>query len=291
MKGKRIITLAIMAMLMIAAGAYTSAFAGEDESVFSVVNRSDQDVQVEVYNREDIEYGVNDENDDGVVRIYIVPANGSNDILLDNDDTFYYKYQACGRLFDGELDMEEDIQLVIPACRKALTKLQVSNHLGETITLTMVRDGDDETFEIEPGFAIIDVFEGENIFSYDACDTDFSGVVFVKANGRTKFYMRSCEWYDSPARIYGGLNPVNFTLINHASFPMIVTLLGQENYLITVQPGENRVRLIAGSYEYMYYMDYAEISGVFFVPGTGNGKMIFSPSYTIDNGIVEDEFE
>mgnify|MGYP003960592113 CR=1 FL=1 len=291
MKGNKIYILAITAALMIAVGAYTSVFAGDDDSVFSVVNKSDQDVQVEVYSREDIEYGTSDEDDAGVQRIFVVPANGSSDILLDNDDTFYYKYFACGNMVGEEIEMKDDIQIVIPACRMALTKLQVGNHLGETITLTLVRNGDDETFEIEPGFTIIDVFEGENIFSYDACDTDFNGVVFVKANGRTKFYMRSCEWYDSPARIYGGLNPVNFTLVNHASFPMILTLLGTENYLITVQPGENRVRLIAGSYEYMYYMDYTEISGTFFVPGTGNGRAIFSPSYTIDNGIAEDEFE
>ena len=135
------------------------------------------------------------------------------------------------------------------------------------------------------------IYSGTNIYSYDACDQDFNGVVDVLASGKTQFFLRSCEWYASPARVHGGLNPVNFVIVNHASFPMILTLIGPENYLVTIDPGENRVQLIAGSYEYRYYMDFVEISGGFFVPGTGNGKVMFSPSYTIDYGVVQEDFE
>jgi len=301
MKGKTIILLAIMAMFMIAAGAFTSVFAGEDESTLTVKNNTDHDVRVEIYGIDDATYG---ESDSSAAEIFVVPAGGTKNILLDNDETYYYLYWACGpnpddtitgdnpsNVISGEIDMEDDQKIIIDSCKFTTAHLQVANHLGDTVEITFIHNGDDEVFEIEPGLTIVTVFAGLNFYSYDACDTDFNGEFEVKANGRSKFYVRSCEWHASPARIYGGLNPVNFTLVNHASFPMILTLLGPENYLVTVQPGENRVRLIAGSYEYRYYMDFAEMSGNFFVPETGNGRAIFSPSYTIDNGNFEDEFE
>ena len=44
--------------------------------------------------------------------------------------------------------------------------------------------------------------------------------------------LHSCEWHAAPARIYGPLNPTKFRLINHADFPVILSLVGPENYLV-----------------------------------------------------------
>ncbi len=147
---------------------------------------------------------------------------------------------------------------------------------------------EDETFEIPPGFSIIEVFSGETVYRYDACDRDFNGVVDILPNGTTQFYMYSCEWYDSPDRVFGAANVANFRLINHASFPIILSLVGPENYLITVSPGENRVRLVAGVYKYAYFIDFQQVTGTFFVSPNGNGIAMFSPAYTIDNGLIDE---
>lgn len=297
MKGQKILIVAVIAALVVALGAFTNVFADDDDSTFSVTNKTDRDVVVEVYGRADIPYGgiegdgiENDADDDSVTRIFTVPAFGSDDILLDNDDTYYYKYFACGNIVDGVLDMDEDISLTINACGFRKTIMQVKNHLGELVDLDL--DGyDDYSYDIEPGLTIVEVYSGENTYSYNACGEEITGIIDVDESGKTQFFMRSCEWYDHPAREFGALNPVNFVIVNHASFPMILSLIGPTNYLITVEPGENRVQLVAGTYSYSYYIDYETITGSFFVRPNGNGRVMFSPSYTIDNGFLDTEVE
>lgn len=297
MKIKKVIYLAMLVAIMVSAGAFTSVFADDDVSTFKITNLTDKDVWVEIYGHADAAYGgwgtdgdAIGGSDGGAVKRFFVGAGGSAEVQLDGDDTFYYKYLACGQMFDEAIDMAEDVSITIYPCDSIPTVMQVKNHLAETVTLKITGYEEFE-FEIEPGFTIVKIYSGLNAYNYDACDQDFNGVVDVLANGKTQFFLRSCEWHASPARVHGEPNPVNFTIVNHATFPMILTLIGPENYLVTINPGENRLQLVAGSYEYSYYMDFEKNSGGFFVPETGNGRVMFSPEYTIDYGVVESEFE
>jgi len=309
MIGRKIILLVILATLFVAVGAFTSVMAGEDDSTFRVVNKSHKDVQVEVYSRADITYGANDINDAGVVKIFNVPAGGSDDVLLDNDETYYYAYWACGpdprdvagypninnpnNVIDGEINMKEDVEIVINPCDHQPTLLEVRNHLGETVSLELV-GYEEKTYDIEPGLTTISVYSGETIYKYDACDPvqDFNGVIDILATGRSDLLIRSCEYYLSPVFEFSAANVVSFRIINHASFPLILSVIGPMNDLIEISPGENRVTLVAGSYEYGYYMDYQLIIGNFFVSPNGNGIALLSPEYTIDYGLIaEEEFE
>ncbi len=295
--------LALVVALVAAMGGYAVARAAETKT-FRVENKTRRDVRVEIYTADawaksegskKSNYGSQDEADhkefnDGL-RIVIVPAGESVEVALEQDKTFYYAYRVCGKdvadVIDGELVMKKDITLTIYPCASQKTTMQVKNHLGKTISLELI-GYEDETFEIPPGFSTIEVFSGETIYKYDACDRDFNGVVDILPNGTTQFYLYSCEWYDSPDRVYGAANVADFRLINHASFPIILSLVGPENYLLTVNPGENRVRLVVGVYKYSYFMDFQQVTGTFFVSPNGNGIAMFSPAYTIDNGLLDE---
>ncbi len=297
MKKNKMLIMAIFGVLIIAGMAFTSVMAN-GTSTFKVTNLTNRDVYVEVYGYEDADYGgwgtdlsdPDGDSDSSAAKRFFVGAGGTAEVELDSDDTFYYKYLACGQLFDAKLVMKENVSITIYPCDSIPTVMQVKNHLAETVTLKITGYAENE-FEIAPGFTIVKVYSGLNTYNYDACDQDFNGVVDILASGKTQFFLRSCEWHASPARVHGEPNPVNFHIINHASFPMILTLIGPENYLVTANPGRNTFQLVGGSYEYNYYMDYQNISGGFFVPQTGNGNVVFSPEYTIDYGVVESEFE
>ena len=292
MKGQKYIIWAVLAALLVAVGVFTSASAADDDSTFRVVNKTKRDIRVEVY-AQFAKYGA----DDGSAKaVFVVPAYGQKDILLDNDETYWYFYEyACAPsqvdgvgVADGQIDMKDDVTITIIPCDSQPTVLQVNNHLPKTISLEFI-GYEEKTYEIEPGFNLIKVYSGETIYKYDACDGDFNGVVDILANGRTDFTMHSCEWFNEPARIWGALNPVRFVIVNHASFPVILTLIGPENYLVTMEPGENPVRLVAGTYKYSYYLDYHLTTGSFFVRPNGNGRLLLSPSFTINYEVPDEQ--
>ncbi len=291
-----LVLLALLAAFATAFGVYATVRAATNTKTVKVVNKTRRDIRVEIYSEWQAKtfYGtldLEDSNED--FRIFIVPAGESVEVALEEDKTFYYAYRACGSttttdsIIDGELVMKKDITITIYPCENQKTTMQVKNHLGKTISLELI-GYEDETFDIPPGFSVIQVFSGETIYKYDACDRDFNGVVDILPNGTTQFYMYSCEWYDSPDRVFGAANVASFRLINHASFPIILSLVGPENYLLTVNPGENRVRLVVGVYKYSYFMDFQQVTGSFFVSPNGNGIAMFSPAYTIDNGLIDE---
>lgn len=292
MKGQKFILIAVLIALVVATGAFTSVMAADDDNTLSVVNKTNRDIQVELYSRGDIAYGVHDTDDPGIIKIFIVPAGGSNDVLLDKDEVYWYKYGVCGDVHDGQIDMENDVKIVINPCDRQPTTLEVRNHTGNTITLRLI-GSEEKEYDIKPGLNRINVNSGETIYSYDACDPvqDFSGEIDILATGRSDLLMRSCEYYLSLVFEYGAANVVSFRIINYASFPVILSVIGPMNDLIELSPGENRVTLVVGSYAYSYYMDYQLVPGNFFVPPNGNGALLLSPSFTIDNGLFEEEFE
>ena len=294
MKGQNKYLLIALIALVVAIGAFTSVRAAEDKT-FRVVNYSSRDVLVEIYSTPSIVngYGNHDTDDEGVIKIFIVPAGGSSEVLLDKDETYYYAYLACGtEIVDAGFKMDENIELLIYPCGRSHTTMEVRNHTNETITLILI-GLDEEDYTIEPGLNRINVISGENVYSYEACNPilEFGGVIDIDPNGITDLLIRSCEYYDSLVFEYGAENVVSFRIINHASFPMILSVVGPMSDLIEISPGVNRVTLVAGSYTYSYYMDHELISSSFFVDPNGNGMLLLSPEYTISTGFVEEEVE
>jgi hypothetical protein len=223
-----------------------------------------------------------DEEDDAVGHL-LLGGGDSGKIKLE-ESTYWVYYEICGSIWEDKIKLEEDFDLVIHPCANQPTKMRISSHFGEKITINFVGYRDYE-FDLESGKNKVELFSGDYNYTYEACDQEFFGEIHVTKNGKTDLTLRGCEWYDDPARIHGPLNPVKYKLVNHASFPLILTLIGPENYLVTADPGVNIVRLVAGSYKFSYYLDFQTHTGSMFVPKNGNGSLILRPAYVIDNGL------
>jgi len=291
MKKKKIVYIALLAALLISTGAFQQTLAAgnqspamqETTSVLSIVNKTSEEITVTL----------TPDNGDPV-KTSIVPAFGNDDTNLIDGVTYTYEYQYCDLantddLMDGEITLDgDDYTITLYPCAHQPTKLVINNHLSEEVSVELLYGYEEYAFDIELGKNKVNVFSGSYVYSYDACGIDFSGDVLIKKNGTTNLTLHSCEWFTDPARIYGPLNPAKYKLINHASFPIILTLIGPENYLVTVYPGVNRVKLVAGNYGYSYYLDYQIVSGSMYVPVNGTGGLTLKPSYVMDNGSGDD---
>ena len=291
MKGQKKYILAALVALMVAISVASIVNAADDHT-FSFVNNTHKPVYVEAKRSHD-PYPLSN-----LERGFTVPAGGSDDILLDEGEYWIF-YWSCNNdnpdvdaPFDFKINLNEDYQLVLEPCDRQSTTMEVRNHTGETISLELV-GSDTETFEIEPGLNRINVKSGETIFKYDACNPlrDFNGVIEIHPGGLTDLLMRSCEYFDSLVFEFGAGNVVNFNIINHASFPVVLQVIGPMGDLIEISPGINPVNLGPGIYTYSYYLDYQLVTGEFTVSPNGNGILLLSPEYTIFYDGLLDEAE
>ncbi len=290
MKGQNKYLLAALVALMVAISVASIVNAADDHS-FSFVNNTHKDVYVEAKRSHDPYPHSNLE------RGFTVPAGGSGDITLDEGEYWIF-YWSCNNdnpdvdtPSDIKINLDEDYQLVLEPCDRQSTVMEVRNHTGETISLEL-SGADTETYTIEPGLNRINVTSGETIFKYDACDPlrDFNGVIDIHPAGITDLLMRSCEYFDSPEFEFGAGNVVNFNIINHASFPIILEVIGPMSDLMEISPGINPVSLVAGNYSFNYYLDYQPVSGLFSVSPNGNGILLLSPEYTIFyDGLLDED--
>ncbi len=291
MKEKSVFFVALLIAVLIAVVTTTIVFAATSYT-YSFVNMTHKPIYVEIKTEYDIDAY------DNIHKSFTVAPGGTVHTTL-NKGTYWVYYYSCAvdnpgtdRPFDYEINLDSDIEAVIYPCDAKPTWLNVRNHTPETIDLDITNKVDEESYDVEPGLTQISVFSGENFYNYDACDSDLSGVIDVHPAGTTQLILPSCEVFVSPEYIYGASNIANFNFINHASFPLILTIIGPMNDLIEISPGINRADLVVGVYTYSYYIDYEVISGTFIVTPNGIGALLLSPEYTIDNGLlVEEEFE
>ncbi len=275
MKKQKIIFIALLVALLVSTGVFKNTQA-VDKSILSIVNRSTVDVTVKLVSGPDAPIDIT------------VPAGTSEDSEF-TDGTYGYEYQYCDLgnpggddNITGEINLDgKDYKMILYPCAHQPTKMRVLNHLAEDITLDLF-GYEEYSVDIETGKNKVELFSGDYIYDYDACGLDFTGEVHVLKNGTTDLILHSCEWFTHPARIHGQPNPVKFKIINHASFPIILTLIGPENYLVTASPGVNRYMLVAGSYRYSYYLDYVVHSGTMLVTRNGIGTLVFRPSYIFE---------
>ncbi len=291
MKKQKIVYIALLVTLLLSTGAFQQTLAAgdqspylqEDTSILSIVNKTDQRIEVKL----------TPDNGDPVI-IISVPRFSNDDTILKDGVTYTYEYQYCDLshtddLISADIKLEgEDFEMVLYPCANQPTKFVINNHMGEDVSVELLYGYEEYVFDIEVGKNKVNVFSGNYVYNYDGCGTDISGDVFIKKSGTSSIILHSCEWFTDPARIYGPLNPTKYKLINHASFPVILTLIGPENYLVTVNPGVNRVKLVSGNYRYSYFLDYHIISGSMYVPVNGTGGLTLKPAYVMSNGLGDD---
>ena len=195
------------------------------------------------------------------------------------------RYTACGVDYDWFLNQEagDDYTLVFYPCKSQPTKLQVKSHLSDKVEIKIYGYEDYEV-EIKPGLKTkVELYSGNIDYEYTACGGQvFFGEMKVAKNGTSQLVLHSCEWHLQPARNYAQPNPVKFRIINHASFPVIMTLIGPESYLVTVNPGVNFYTMISGNYRFSYYQDNRLLTGSMVVTPNGRGVLVVTPSYVLD---------
>ena len=274
MRSGKIIIIALLLTLLVTIGYYQDVQAKQDD--ITIVNKSKQDVTITF-------------SGDKIYKISVASGEKATDNM--DHDTYVVTYTMCGMDYDWTLKFNEDDKIVLYPCQNQPTKMQVKSHLGDDIELII--DGyDDYEVDIEPGKNKVELFSGNTYYEYEACGGQvFSGELFVEKNGKTQLILHSCEWFTHPARIYGQPNPVKFRIVNHASFPIIMTLIGPESYLVTANPGVNVFTLVSGSYKYSYFQDYKLVTGSMVVTKNGVGVLVVTPAYVYDYVDDTDDLE
>ena len=274
MNSSKITIIALLVAMFMSMGFFQTAQAAQSE--FTVRNKSDDDVTVVLSGNK-------------TYRFTVAPGDKLTEDV--DEATYTLTYSQCGRDYRSKYVHEDDFKLVFYPCRNQPTKMQVKSHLAEDIVLE-INGYEDYDLDISPGKTKVELFSGDVTYKYTACDgQEFSGEMFVAKSGTSQLVLHSCEWFQEPQRIYGQPNPVKFRIYNQASFPIIMTLIGPENYLVTVNPGTNVFTLIAGSYNYSYFMDAKIHSGNMLVTQNGIGTLVVTPSYVFDYIDESDDLE
>ena len=197
-----------------------------------------------------------------------------------------YSYNhPCGGTQTGQFELDNDTTWKIYPCQVAPSKVLLNSHFSDDLTVNLygpmeMEEPDDDDYTVElGGNPIKDILSGTYLLSYEACDQTFTEEIFVEKNGKTKYSMRGCEWYASPARTYDKPVPVKFKVINHASFPIILQIVGPQGALLNVNPGVNVSTLIYGTYKYGYFLDGAYHTGNMMVTKNGLGQLVLRPSH------------
>ena len=269
MRSVKIVMIALLLTLLVSTGYYQDVQAKKSD--ITIVNKSNRDVTITFTG----------------VKAYQFKVDAGSKVEKEMDqDIYVVTYTTCGMDYNWKLDLNEDEKIVLYPCDAQPTKMQVKNHLGDDVELII--DGyENYEFDIEPGKNRVELFSGNTYYEYEACNGQvFTGQLFVAKSGKTQFILHSCEWFTQPARIYSQPNPVKFKIVNQASFPIILTLIGPESYLVTVNPGVNVFTLISGSYKYSYYQDYKLVSGNMVITKNGKGVLVVTPAYVY--GYVDD---
>ena len=236
-------------------------------------------------------------NDDGDNIIYTVRVLRFDEITKELPKGDYgYEYTVCNATYIGKLKLKDDVAWELLPCGIAPTKMRFNSHLADKVTVTMygpleMPEPEEQEFTVElGGNRIADILSGTYIMSYEvACSTVaadppdvFSEEFNIAKSGTTQITLHSCEWYASPARIYAKPVPVKFQIVNHASFPLILQIVGPEGALLNINPGVNTFTLIYGTYKYGYFLDGAYHTGYMMVTKNGLGQLVLKPSHIFE---------
>ncbi len=295
---KKTVMLTMIMALLLGIMPLQGASAAVTKYKFSVTNYINGAVVIELTDT--------NQNSEGGYDTYDVVVPRFDDITKEFPKSVYnYVYTVCNVTYTGELKLKNDVEWEILPCGVEPTKMRFNSHIDDKLVITMygpleMPDPEEEEYEVElGGNQIPDILSGTYIMSYElACSTVgtdpktlFSEEIRVAKSGTTQIMIRGCEWYSHPARIYDKPVPVKFRIVNHASFPIILQIVGPEGALLEVNPGVNLYQLIYGTYKYGYFMDGVYHTGYMMVTKNGLGQLVLKPSYIFElptNGAEED---
>lgn len=266
-KRRSLFLLTILMLVIVLISADVALAQDDDEKVrLTIVNNSNANVTVRLDGPEDYDITVR------------TGQSKTRTIVAGNYD---YRYGSCGVTWDGTLEADENVELVIYDCQYVPTKMQIKSHLSEDVEVSLA-GFKNYKYAIDLGKNRVELLSGDYTFSWEACGNSFSETMFVTKAGTSEITLHSCEWYDSPARIYGKPNPVKFAVYNTASFPVEIYLVGPYSYLFNIQPGKNRIIVTSGTYEYGYFLDGTWNTGTATVLQNGTSELVLTPSYIFE---------
>jgi hypothetical protein len=282
---KKILLFTVVLAMMLASLPIQNALAATEYKL-TVVNYTNDTIFVTLVE-------VLDEDDDDDPKEYELRVDRFDDNSKNIPKGEYaYSYNYCRTTISGTVKMNKERQWNLLPCGVEHTKMRFNSHFAQTITVNMygpleMPEPEDEEYTVElGGNRIPDILSGTYIMSYEAAcgPTDpgtvtFSEEIEVTKNGKTQITLHGCEWYDHPARIYDKPVPVKFKIINHASFSIVLQLVGPQGELLDIHPGTNLVTLIYGTYKYGYFLDGNYYTGYMMVTKNGLGSLVLRPSH------------
>lgn len=217
---------------------------------------------------------------DGPVKYVFTAAPGWTEKAVE-PGSYKVTYAGCLDTVTVEVDFDAHGDIFdIPYCppQPGVTKFVVYSHFEEPLKITLTSldpvYGEDYALATELGTnRYYNIQTGWYTYSYDVCDTTFSGTVRVLKNGTASMTIVSCERV-----IYQTLdkpNPVGIRLNNYYSTDVVVTLLGPATYYFTLSPGQTKVDIISGVYTYIYAMDGKRYEGAIYVAKSGTTSVAF----------------
>lgn len=189
--------------------------------------------------------------------------------------TYEVLYDGCTGDIEESLDIKEaGVIIQIPYCPTPpeYTKFVVGSHFGTDMTVELFSQdalyGEDYKLTVELGTNRYQrILSGVYDYSYEACDTTFTGTIRILKNGTSQLLLLSCERL--AVLEFSQPSPVAFKLNNNYTQEIVVTLIGPRTYFFTLQPGQTRVEVVPGIYTYIYAMDGKRHEGAVFVSKSG----------------------
>ncbi|MEK6255756.1 MAG: hypothetical protein N2C13_00385 [Chloroflexota bacterium] len=273
----RIIPLLLLTMVI----GWSPAFADGDDLVeykIKVINRSKEGFFLFMQGPEDYTFEV---------------ARESSNKTKVLEGKYQYFYEVCDGDFAGEVTVKDsETVFEIYDCRlqPVPTKFVIESHFDGTTVVEMTGPlqvealTEDYTVNASLGNNRYDIDSGDYFYSYEACDTTFSGQIKILKNGTTKLRLTSCESLTRRAirEEFGPLDPVKFRVANRFAVDIDITLVGPQSYFIHAQPGINRYEVVAGTYNYIFAAFGLRYEGIITISPNGDTMLTipFSVSST-----------
>lgn len=222
---------------------------------------------------------------------YEVARESSSQKKVQKGDYSYF-YEVCDGDFAGNVTIDDnDTVFEIYACnlQPIPTKFVVENHIDESIKVDMngplqvAELTKDKSYNVVLGNNRFDIDSGDYVYSYQACDTTFSGSIRIAKNGKTKLRIYSCEAVVRQAFIaeFGALNPAKFRIANRFAVEIDITLVGPQSYFIHAASGMSRHQIVAGTYNYVFAAFGLRYEGIIQV--SPNGDTILTIPFSVSS--------
>ena len=215
-------------------------------------------------------------------------------------------YYACKNTVDWKgntvkvdadpFTMDQDITIELQPCKgqPVETKLVIYSHLEDALTIDTISLNEEDiankdySLKVENGKnRYKNIWSGDYIYTYEACDQTFSGEFNITKTGDTVFIIRSCEYLTLEG--FGELVPQNsdieidrqtprgFTITNRANVEFDISLVGPVTYLKKLSIGLNRYEIVPGDYTYICSVNGRRYQGTISVPESGYGHLAVPP--------------